>query len=73
MRSSHIRLSLMFTVLCSLLNVFLTNQQNDQLSVGLLAQLVEHCTGDAIAQVMFMTAKSTFIFRNVNSYSRAWL
>ena len=32
------------------LNGYLTNSHNDQLPVGLIAQLVEHCTG--IAEVM---------------------
>ena len=32
---------------------FITNQQNDQLPVGLLAQLVEHCT--CIAEVLGLT------------------
>ena len=32
---------------------FITDQQNDQLPVGLLAQLVKHCTG--IAEVMGST------------------
>ena len=29
------------------LHGFITNQHNDQLPIGLLAQLVEHCTGIA--------------------------
>ena len=33
-----------------LLNGYITNSHNDQLPVGLAAQLVEHCTG--IAEVM---------------------
>ena len=32
------------------LNWYITNSQNDQLPVGLIAQLIEHCTG--IAEVM---------------------
>ena len=39
-----------FTVVYSPLHGFIWNQHNDQLSVGLLAQLVERCTG--IAEVM---------------------
>ena len=31
-------------------NGYITNSYNDQLSVGLIAQLVEHCTG--VAEVM---------------------
>ena len=34
----------------SILYGLITNSQNDQLPVGLLAQLVEHCTG--VAEVM---------------------
>ena len=32
-----------FTVICSSLHSFITNQHNDQLPVGLLAQLAGHC------------------------------
>ena len=39
-----------FTVIYSSLYGFITNQQNDQLPVGLLVQLVEQCT--CIAEVM---------------------
>ena len=39
-----------FTTLYSPLPGFIWNQHSDQLPVGLLAQLVEHCTG--IAEVM---------------------
>ena len=39
-----------FTDSYSSLHRFIWNQQNDQLPVGLLAQLVEQCTG--IAKVM---------------------
>ena len=39
-----------FTVIYSSLHGFMWNQHNDQLPVGLLAQLVEHCIG--IARVM---------------------
>ena len=35
------------TVIYSPLLRFIWNQHNDQLPVGLLAQLVEHCTGTA--------------------------
>ena len=70
-----------FTVVYSSLHGFIWNQHNDQFPVGLLAQLVEHCTGIAemmgsnpvqaslfscltftTAQVVFITAKITFIF-----------
>ena len=40
----------MFTVVYSPLQSFILNQHNDQLPVGLLAQLVEHCTG--ITEIM---------------------
>ena len=39
-----------YSVIYSSLHGFITNQQNDQLPVGLLAQLVEHCMG--MAEVM---------------------
>ena len=39
-----------FKAVYSPLHGFIWNQHNDQLAVGLLAQLVEHCTG--IAEVM---------------------
>ena len=39
-----------FTVVYSLLHGFIWNQRYDQLLIGLLAQLVERCTG--IAEVM---------------------
>ena len=39
-----------FTAVYSPLHEFIWNQHSDQLPVGLLAQLVEHCTG--IAEVM---------------------
>ena len=39
-----------FKAVYSPLHGFIWNQHNDQLPVGLLAQLVEHCTG--IAEVM---------------------
>ena len=39
-----------FTVVYSLLHGFIWNQRYDQLPIGLLAQLVERCTG--IAEVM---------------------
>ena len=39
-----------FTVIYSSLHGFIMNQHNDQLPIGLLAQLVEHCFG--IAEVM---------------------
>ena len=64
-----------FTVIYSSLNRFIWNQHSDQLPVGLLALLVEHCFGitDAglnffshliftASQVAFLNAKSTFIF-----------
>ena len=40
----------MFLAVYSSLHGFIRNQHNDQLPVGFLAQLVEHCTG--IAKVM---------------------
>ena len=39
-----------FTVIFSSLHGFIMNQHNDQLPIGLLAQLVEHCFG--VAEVM---------------------
>ena len=41
-------------------HVFITNQFNDQLPVGLLAQLVEYCIG--IAEVMGLTPVHTYFF-----------
>ena len=71
-----------FTIVYSPLHGFIWNQHDDQLPVGLLAQLVEHCTSIAevmglnpiqawiffqaliftTAQVVFITAKISFIF-----------
>ena len=71
-----------FTFVYSPLHGFIWYQHNDQLPVGLLAQLVERCTDIAevmdsnsvqvwifllgliltTAQVVFITAKITFIF-----------
>ena len=39
---------------------YITNSQNDQLPVGLIAQLVEHCTG--IAEVMGSNPVQAWIF-----------
>ena len=39
---------------------FITNQKNDQLPVGLLAQLADHCTG--IAEVMGSTPEQALAF-----------
>ena len=39
-----------FTVIYSSLHGFIMNQHNDQLPIGFLAQLVEHCFG--VAEVM---------------------
>ena len=39
---------------------YITNSQNDQLPVGLIAQLVEHCTG--IAEVMASNPVQAWIF-----------
>ena len=49
LRSSHIWF-LIFTVIYSSIHESIWNQHNNQLPVGLLAQLVEHCIG--IAEVM---------------------
>ena len=46
----HIYDFYIFKVIYLSLHGFIWNQHNDQLPVGLLAQLVEHCTG--IAEVM---------------------
>ena len=48
-RSSNIRLPI-FTTVYSPFDGFIWNQHSDQLPAGMLAQLVEHCTG--IAEVM---------------------
>ena len=44
----------------SLLHGFITNQQNDQLLIGLLAQLVEHWT--SIAEVIGSNPVQGWIF-----------
>ena len=49
-----------FTVIYSSFYRFIWNQHNDQLPVGLLAQLVEHCTG--IAEVMGSNPIQAWIF-----------
>ena len=49
-----------FTTLYSPLPGFFRNQHSDQLPVGLLAQLVEHCTG--IAEVMGSNPIQAWIF-----------
>ena len=49
-----------FTVIDSSLQRFSKNQHSDQLPVGLLAQLVEHCTG--IAEVMGSNPVQAWIF-----------
>ena len=49
-----------FTVIYSSLHGFTLNQHNDQLPVGLLAQLVEHCTG--IAKVMNSSPVQAWFF-----------
>ena len=43
-----------------ILNGYITNSQYDQLPVGLIAQLVEHCTG--IAEVMGSNPVQAWIF-----------
>ena len=48
--NSNIRSNDWFVVHSLTIQGFITNQHNDQLSTGLLAQLVEHCTG--ITEVM---------------------
>ena len=50
----------MFTVVYSPLQGFIWNQHNDQLPVGLLAQLVEHCTG--ITEIMGSNPVQVWIF-----------
>ena len=47
------------TIIYSSLCNFITNQ-DDQLPVGLLAQLVEHCTGTA--EVMGLNPMQAFVF-----------
>ena len=49
-----------FTAVYSPLKGFIWNQNRDQLPVGLLAQLVEHCTG--IAEVMGSNPAKAWIF-----------
>ena len=49
-----------FTVIYSSLHRFIWNQHNDQLPVGLLAQLVEHYTG--ITEVMGSNPIKAWIF-----------
>ena len=49
-----------FTAVYSPLHGFIWNQHSDQLPVGLLAQLVEHCTG--IAAVMGSNPVQAWIF-----------
>ena len=49
-----------FTVIYSSFYRFIWNQHNDQLPVGLLAQLVEHCTG--ITMVMGSNPIQAWIF-----------
>ena len=44
----------------SILYGFITNSQNDQFPVGLIAQLVEHCNG--IAEVMASISIQAWIF-----------
>ena len=54
----------MFTVIYSSLHGFITNQINAQLSVGLLAQLVEHCT--VIAEVTGSKMRRSFAHSLLN-------
>ena len=49
-----------FTTVYSPLHGFIWNQHSDQLPVGLLAQLVEHCTG--ITKVMGSNPEHAWIF-----------
>ena len=49
-----------YSVIYSSLHGFITNQQNDQLPVGLLAQLVEHCMG--MAEVMGSNPVQAWLF-----------
>ena len=53
----------MFAVIDSSLHGFITDQNNDQLPVGLLVQLVKRCTG--IAEVMGSNSLQTWIFFQV--------
>ena len=52
-----------FTAVYSPLHRFIWNQHSDQLPVGMLAQLVEHCTG--IAVVMVLNPVQAWIFFQV--------
>ena len=66
---------MIFTVIYSSLNGFIWNQHNDQLPVGLLAQLVISHTGlnffsDLVfttAQAVFIAAKITFTFKSLST------
>ena len=70
-RSSHPWFLYLFTVINSSLHGFIANQHNDQLPIGLLAQLVGHCTGfkwvqildrsEIISCLIFTTASVVFI------------
>ena len=55
-----------FTTVYSPLHGFIWNQHSDQLPVGLLAQLVEHCTG--IAEVMGSNPVQAWIFFRPSFY-----
>ena len=63
--SVHIHDLHIFMTSSSSFHGFITNQFNDQLPVGLLAQLVEHCTG--IAQAFFSQPQKLRIY-NCNDH-----
>ena len=58
-RSSNIWIFI-YSISSHHLNGYITNSHNDQLPVGLIAQLLEHCTG--IAEVMGSNPVQTWIF-----------
>ena len=58
-RSSNIRIFI-YSLSSHHLNGYITNSHNDQLPVGSIAQLVEHCTG--IAEVMGSNPVQAWIF-----------
>ena len=62
--SSNKQYSYIITLVRLSLHGFFANQQNDQLSVGLLAQLVEHCT--VTAEVMGSTPVQAWFFLSFN-------
>ena len=71
MRSSHIWFSYIFTIVYTSLHGFIWDQHNDQLPVGLLAQLSTHCTG--IAEIMGSTPVEAWFFSSSIFTSAAYV